>query len=40
MEIIANQDCPMLAAAMEIAAICLGLFGLWSMSNKAFWKCI
>lgn len=30
MEITANQDCPMLAAAVETAAICLDLFALWS----------
>lgn len=36
MEITANQDCPMLAAAMETATTCLGLFALWNISNKEF----
>lgn len=39
-EITANQDCPILAAAMEIAVLCLGLFALWNISNKEFKKYI
>lgn len=34
MEIAAIQDCPMLAAAMEIAATCLGLFAWWNISKE------
>jgi len=30
----------MLAAAMETAAMCLGLFALWNISNKEFQKYI